>query len=263
MKTFLKYILTCFLILSVSNLYSQDIGVQIDRNQGIIESIFIKKDNIVFELDSSNSNIKNIYVFDEDSLSDRFFNDPIYDFRPRRWVELHRGVRLYINSYKSVDYAKNYSSNTFSGIVGSVTKVDDVDIEYHMRVGDNRVIGIVGKIKSLNDIEIKYHKNYSENRRGGYMGKIESIGGFNFEFHNRHSYSELGGYVGKVKEINDIKFKYNESYSGNVNKGSVGKISQIGNVKIEYFKNYSTNSASGIVGKFKSISGSDKRVIIY
>ncbi|MEC7245176.1 MAG: hypothetical protein VXV77_05000, partial [Bacteroidota bacterium] len=60
-----------------------------------------------------------------------------------------------------------------------------------------------------------------------------------------------------------IKFKYNESYSGNVNKGSVGKISEIGNIKIEYFKNYRTNSASGVVGKFKSITGGDKRVIIY
>ena len=51
--------------------------------------------------------------------------------------------------------------------------------------------------------------------------------------------------------------------SGNINKGSVGKISKIGNIKIEYFKNYSSNSASGIVGKFKSITGADKRVIIY
>ena len=260
----MKVLKIAFLLLfSINNLFSQNIGVQYDRNQGIIESIFIKQENIVFELDSSNSNIKNIYFFSEDSLSERFFYDPVYDFRPRRWVELHRGVKLYIDSYSSVDYAKNYSSNTFSGIVGSVTKVDDIDIEYHMRIGDNRVIGIVGKLKSINEIDISYHKNYSENKRGGYMGKIESIGDLKFEFHNRHTYSDLANYAGKIKEIDDIKFKYNESYSGNVNKGSVGKISEIGNIKIEYFKNYRTNSASGIVGKFKSITGGDKRVIIY
>ena len=148
----MKVLKIAFLILfSINNLFSQSIGVQLDRNQGVIESIFVKQENVVFELDSSNSNIKNIYFFSEDSLSERFFFDPVYDFRPRRWVELHRGVRLYIDSYSSVDYAKNYSSNTLSGIVGSVTKVDDIDIEYHMRIGDNRVIGIVGKLKSVNE----------------------------------------------------------------------------------------------------------------
>ena len=56
-----------------------------------------------------------------------------------------------------VDYAKNYSSNTFSGIVGSVTKVDDIDIEYHMRIGDNRNRDC-RKTKSINNIDISYHK---------------------------------------------------------------------------------------------------------
>ena len=260
MKVF-KYLF--LLIFTVNNLYSQDIGIQLDRNQGIIEGVFIKKDNIVFELDSSNSNVKNIYVFSYDSLSERFFYEPIYDFRPRRWLELHSGVRLYINSYSSVDYAKNYSDNSFAGIVGSVTQVDDVEIEYHKRIGNNRIIGIVGKLKSVNDISISYHINYSENQRGGYMGKVRSIDDINFDFHNKHTYSDLGKYVGKLKEINDVKFEYNQNYSSNINKGSVGKISKIGNIKIEYFKNYSSNSASGIVGKFKSITGADKRVIIY
>jgi len=263
MKNLKYYLLYAFLLFSITNLISQDIGIELDRNEGIIEGVFIKKDNIVFELDSSNSNIKNIYVFSYDSLSERFFYDPIYDFRPRKWLELHSGVRLYINSYSSVDYAKNYSDNSFAGIVGSVTKVDDVEIEYHKRIGNNRIIGIVGKIKSVNDIPISYHKNYSENQRGGYMGKISSINDINFDFHNKHTYSDLGNYTGKLKEINGVKFEYNQNYSGNINKGSVGKISKIGNIKIEYFKNYSSNSASGIVGKFKSITGADKRVIIY
>ena len=35
------------LILSSNYVLSQDIGVQVDRNQGIIESIFVKKDERV------------------------------------------------------------------------------------------------------------------------------------------------------------------------------------------------------------------------
>lgn len=263
MKNFKIYLLAGILLFSINNIFSQNIGIQIDRDQGFIESIFIKQGNMVFELDSSNSNIKNIYVFSEDSLSERFLRDPIYDLRPRNRVELHRGIKLYTKTYKSVEYAKNYRQNTFSGIVGSVTKVDDIDIDYHLRIGDNRITGIVGKIKSINDIDISYHKNYSENQRGGYMGKIRGIDDISFKYHNKHTYSDLGNYVGKLKEVNGIKFKYNENYSGNINKGSVGKISEIGNFKIEYYKNYSSNSASGIVGKFKSIKGADNRVIVY
>ena len=263
MKRLIHLFFISIILFYSNNLLSQDIGIQLDRNLGVIESVFIMQGKTVFELDSANNNIKNIYVFSDDSLSERFLQDPVFDFRPRRSLELHRGVKLYIDTYRSVDYAKNYRQNSFSGIVGSVTEVDDIEIDYHLRVGDNRIIGIVGKIKSINGIDINYHKNYSENRRGGYMGKVKDIGDISLKYHNRHTYSDLGGYVGKLKEINDINFKYNENYSGNVNKGSVGKISEIGDIKIEYFKNYSTNSASGIVGKFKSISGVDKRVIIY
>ena len=51
-NTQLSYFFIVVLILSSNYVLSQDIGVQVDRNQGIIESIFIKKDKIVFELDS-------------------------------------------------------------------------------------------------------------------------------------------------------------------------------------------------------------------
>ena len=57
-------------------------GIQLDRNQGIIKSFYIKKDKIIFELFSSNSNIKNIYVFSKKlPLSERFFYDPVYVFK--------------------------------------------------------------------------------------------------------------------------------------------------------------------------------------
>ena len=49
------YLLNIILLYSFTNLFSQNIGIQLDRNQGIIESIYIKKDKIIFELDSSNT----------------------------------------------------------------------------------------------------------------------------------------------------------------------------------------------------------------
>ena len=214
MRRIIHLLFFSIILIYSNNLLSQDIGIKLDRSLGVIESIFIKHGKTVFELDSANNNIKNIYVFSEDSLSERFLQDPVYVFRPRRSLELHRGVKLYIDTYRSVDYAKNYRQNSFSGIVGSVTEVDDIEIDYHLRIGDNRIIGIVGKIKSINDIDIDYHKNYSENQRGGYMGKVKDIGDISLKYHNRHTYSDLGGYVGKLKEINEVSFKYNENYSG-------------------------------------------------
>ena len=169
-----------------------------DRNHGVIESVFINDGTTVFELDSLSTTLKIFISSHVDSLS-RGFTRSVYDFRPRSSLELHKGVKLYVDTYRSVDYAKNYRQNSFSDIVGSVTEVDDIEIDYHLRVGDNRIIGIVGKIKSINDINIKYHKNYSENKRGGYMGKVKDIGDISLKYHNRHTYSELGGYVGKLK----------------------------------------------------------------
>ncbi|GIR72823.1 MAG: hypothetical protein CM15mP75_3350 [Flammeovirgaceae bacterium] len=54
-------------------------------------------------------------------------------------------VLSYILILTSVDYAKNYRQNSFSGIVGSVTEVDDIEIDYHLRVGDNRILELLVK----------------------------------------------------------------------------------------------------------------------
>ena len=121
MKRLIHLFFISIILFYSNNLLSQDIGIQLDRNLGIIESVFIKHGKTVFELDSANNNIKNIYVFSDDSLSERFLQDPVYDFRPRRSLELHRGVKLYIDTYRSVDYAKNYRQNSFSGIAVSYT----------------------------------------------------------------------------------------------------------------------------------------------
>ena len=58
------------IILFYSNkLLSQDIGIQLDRNLGVIESVFIMQGKTVFELDTDNYNIKKIYLFSYYSLS--------------------------------------------------------------------------------------------------------------------------------------------------------------------------------------------------
>ena len=129
MKRLIHLFFISIILFHSNNLLSQDIGIQLDRNLVCYRKCFHHAGKTVFELDSANKNIKNIYVFSDDSLSERFLQDPVFDFRPRRSLELHRGVKLYIDTYRSVDYAKNYRQNSFSGIVGSVTEVDDIEID--------------------------------------------------------------------------------------------------------------------------------------
>ena len=171
------YFITCF----QSSIYSQNIGFEVDNNKGTIENIFIKNNKIIFEISSTKRDIKNIYVFSNQSKADRFLSNTICDCNPRKKMELHKGVNLYIDAYKNVDYAKNYSDNSRAEIVGSIIKIDDIKIEYFKRVGQNSTIGIVGKLKSVNGIPISYHLNYSENQRAGYTGKIEKIGNISFK----------------------------------------------------------------------------------
>ena len=120
-----------------------------DNNKGTINSIFLKNNQIIFEIDSNVNEIKIIYIFSNQSNADRFLNNPIFDLKPRRKIELHKGVNLYIDAYSNVDYAKNYTDNVRAEIVGSIIQVDDIKIEYFKRIGQNSTIGIVGKLKSL------------------------------------------------------------------------------------------------------------------
>ena len=79
----LKYYILSVILSSHLLIYSLSIGVQLDRNQGKIESIYVKKDNIIFKLILQIA-ILRIYTCSLMTLSERFFYDPIYDFRPRR-----------------------------------------------------------------------------------------------------------------------------------------------------------------------------------
>ena len=171
-KLLILYFITCF----QSSNYSQNIGFEVNNNKGTIDNIFLKNNQIIFEIDSNVNEIKNIYIFSNQSNADSFLNNPIFDLKPRRKIELHKGVNLYIDAYSNVDYAKNYTDNVRAEIVGSIIQVDDIKIEYFKRIGQNSTIGIVGKLKSVNGIPISYHLNYNENQLAGYTGKLEKIG---------------------------------------------------------------------------------------
>ncbi len=49
MKNLKYFFISALLLFSITNLFSQDIGIELDRNEGIIDGVFIKKDNIVFD----------------------------------------------------------------------------------------------------------------------------------------------------------------------------------------------------------------------
>ena len=57
------------------------------------------------ELDSITKTLK-IFMSSQMIPYLKGFTGSGFDFRPRRSLELHRGVKLYIDTYRSVDYAK-------------------------------------------------------------------------------------------------------------------------------------------------------------
>ena len=109
MKYFFNLLIFFFITCFMSNIHSQKLGFEVDNNKGTIDNIFLKNNQIIFEIDSKSNKVKNIYVFSNQSNADRFLTNPIFDFKPRRKMELHKGVNLYIDAYSNVDYAKNFS----------------------------------------------------------------------------------------------------------------------------------------------------------
>ena len=96
MKFLINLLILFFITCFQSSNYSQNIGFEVDNNKGTINSIFLKNNQIIFEIDSNVNEIKNIYIFSNQSNADRFLNNPIFDLKPRRKIELHKGVDLYI-----------------------------------------------------------------------------------------------------------------------------------------------------------------------
>ena len=110
MKYLFNLIILFFITYFQSSICSQNIGFEVDNNKGTIDNIFLKNNQIIFEIGANSNKIKNIYVFSNQSAADRFLTNPIFDLKPRRKMELHKGVNLYINTYTNVDYAKNYTT---------------------------------------------------------------------------------------------------------------------------------------------------------
>ena len=253
-------LITFLIIVGISyTLPAQSISFDIDYEDGIIKNSYLIKDNYVFKINNKGS-IEAVYIFNNKSEAQDFIIDPRPPFEPRKRFNLNAGLMLYINTFESIDYCKNYSNNSRAGIVGEICAIDDLKINYNLRIGNNSTIGIVGKLKSIGPYEIKYHINYSSNVRSGIVGKIKSIGNTELLYYDKYYSTNQGRYTGKLKQIGEIQIKYHESYS--TNKGFEGKLKSIGNTKFNYHKNYSTNNAMEIVGKFKNKEGQDARLFI-
>ena len=60
MKYLIKLLILSFITCFQSSNYSQNIGFEIDNNKGTIDNIFLKNNQIIFEIDSNANEIKNI-----------------------------------------------------------------------------------------------------------------------------------------------------------------------------------------------------------
>ena len=240
--------------------FSQDLSVNVDKDNGMLGSVYIKKGSTVFKVGHSSGSIEKVYVFQSADKAKYFMQNPQnlnFNFKA---VQLAGGVQLYVRDYSNIEYCKNYSNYSRAGIVGEVCGVDGMKIEYNLRIGNNSTIGIVGKLKSINGINISYHLNYDSNVRAGYQGKISAISDTKFVYYNKYTNSELASYYGKFKSIGGVAISYYDKT--NTTRGFEGKLQNIGSYKFNYYMNYYSNQASKVVGKFKSITGKDSRVIL-
>ena len=61
MKYLIKLLILSFITCFQSSKYCQNIGFEVDNNKGTINSIFLKNNQIIFEIDSNVNEIKNIF----------------------------------------------------------------------------------------------------------------------------------------------------------------------------------------------------------
>ena len=250
-------------LLFLGHTLAQSIAFTIDQDEGKLLYLFEQKSNIVFKIESKIGDISSIYIFPTDSIASMFMIKGDTRLIPLNSLPLGRNLNLqvYIDNYSIIEYAKNYSTYSRAGIVGAITKIDNYDFDYHLKIGDNRDMGIVGKLKQVGAHSITYNKNYTSYVSAGITGKIESLGGTKFEYYKNDSYSEMAGYTGKLYKVGSVVIDINKPYARTEYKS--GKIKAIGNINFEYFKNSYQNSASGVDGKFKSMSGEDDRIRIW
>jgi hypothetical protein len=248
----IKY-LTCILLLFSTFMFGQEIRFKTNINEGLLNDIYILKNNFVFKVNSSRI-IEEIISFSTDSIAKEYFVNPNQNLIRYQEISIGGGTTLYLENYESI----NYYSNNKVGNNGKISSIDNLKLKYAEDKSYNRNSNTVGLLTQIDDIKIQYHieaGRYSRDR-----GKIKSIGDLKFSYEIWSSYSEKAGYVGKLISVGNIKIKYYEAW--NTNEGFIGKLKTIGNIEFTYYKNTVNNRNANIAGKYKTRIGNDKRIEI-
>ena len=248
----IKY-LTCILLLFSTFMFGQEIRFKTNINEGLLNDIYILKNNFVFKVNSSRI-IEEIISFSTDSIAKEYFVNPNQNLIRYQEISIGGGTTLYLENYESI----NYYSNNKVGNNGKISSIDNLKLKYAEDKSYNRNSNTVGLLTQIDEIKIQYHieaGRYSRDR-----GKIKSIGDLKFSYEIWSSYSENAGYVGKLISIGNIKIKYYEA--GNTYEGFKGKLKTIGNIEFTYYKNTVNNRNANIAGKYKTRIGNDKRIEI-
>ena len=248
----IKY-LTCILLLFSTFMFGQEIRFKTNINEGLLNDIYILKNNFVFKVNSSRI-IEEIISFSTDSIAKEYFVNPNQNLIRYQEISIGGGTTLYLENYESI----NYYSNNKVGNNGKISSIDNLKLKYAEDKSYNRNSNTVGLLTQIDDIKIQYHieaGGYSRDR-----GKIKSIGDLKFSYEIWSSYSEKAGYVGKLISVGNIKIKYYEAW--NTNEGFIGKLKTIGNIEFTYYKNTVNNRNANIAGKYKTRIGNDKRIEI-
>ena len=248
----IKY-LTCILLLFSTFMFGQEIRFKTNINEGLLNDIYILKNNFVFKVNSSRI-IEEIISFSTDSIAKEYFVNPNQNLIRYQEISIGGGTTLYLENYESI----NYYSNNKVGNTGKISSIDNLKLKYDEDKSYNRKSNTVGRLTQIDDIKIEYHIDagrYSKDR-----GKIKSIGDLKFSYEIWSSYSENAGYVGKLISIGNIKIKYYEA--GNANKGFKGKLKKMGNIEYTYYKYTMNTRNANIVGQFKTRIGNDHRIIV-
>ena len=248
----IKY-LTCILLLFSTFMFGQEIRFKTNINEGLLNDIYILKNNFVFKVNSSRI-IEEIISFSTDSIAKEYFVNPNQNLIRYQEISIGGGTTLYLENYESI----NYYSNNKVGNNGKISSIDNLKLKYAEDKSYNRNSNTVGLLTQIDDIKIQYHieaGRYSRDR-----GKIKSIGDLKFSYEIWSSYSKKAGYVGKLISVGNIKIKYYEAW--NTNEGFIGKLKTIGNIEFTYYKNTVNNRNANIAGKYKTRIGNDKRIEI-
>tara|TARA_B110000116_G_scaffold238168_1_gene224829 strand:- start:561 stop:1322 length:762 start_codon:yes stop_codon:yes gene_type:complete len=234
-------------------MFGQEIRFKTNINEGLLNDIYILKNNFVFKVNSSRI-IEEIISFSTDSIAKEYFVNPNQNLIRYQEISIGGGTTLYLENYESI----NYYSNNKVGNNGKISSIDNLKLKYAEDKSYNRNSNTVGLLTQIDDIKIQYHieaGRYSRDR-----GKIKSIGDLKFSYEIWSSYSEKAGYVGKLISVGNIKIKYYEAW--NTNEGFIGKLKTIGNIEFTYYKNTVNNRNANIAGKYKTRIGNDKRIEI-